>query len=65
MEKLKNYIKSEKVFNVQAICKKANIDRLHMHRFLNDQKELKDSEVKSLTKVMSKYGFKQSEKIFS
>lgn len=57
-EKVKKFIKDEGVFNVQKICLLTGIDRLHMHRFIHNDKKLQLEEVDNLVSVMKKYGFK-------
>lgn len=57
-QKVKTFINESGVFNVSALCKKAHVNRFHMHKYLAGEMELPEYALDALVVVLKKFGYK-------
>lgn len=54
---VKDFINNSAVFNVSGLCKKADIDRFHAHKFLSSKYELNEVQIANLVAVLKNFGY--------
>ncbi len=56
---VKDFINNAGVFNVSGLCKLAEIDRFHAHKFLSSKYELNETQIAALVAVLKIFGYSE------